>query len=87
MFYYSDDVGNLGFYMGDNFLVIFYFFWVMEYWFGEEFVCFDEVCVVVDWKSFLLLVECIKGNGYYFIVYFDWNVLLWFSFQEVFDFF
>ena len=47
----------------------------------------DEVCVVADRKSFSLLVECIKGNGYHFTAHPDWNVPLRPSFQEALDFF
>ena len=58
----------------------------MEHRLGEESVRFDEVCVVADRKSFSLLVECIKGNGYHFTAHPDWNVPLRPSFQEALDF-
>ncbi|MEZ1355949.1 adenylate cyclase, partial [Pseudomonas aeruginosa] len=40
-----------------------------------------------DRKSFSLLVECIKGNGYHFTAHPDWNVPLRPSFREALDFF
>lgn len=87
MFHHSDDAGNPGSHMGDNFPATFYLPWAMEHRLGEESVRFDEVCVVADRKSFSLLVECIKGNGYHFTAHPDWNVPLRPSFQEALDFF
>lgn len=87
MFHHSDDAGNPGSHMGDNFPATFYLPRAMEHRLGEESVRFDEVCVVADRKSFSLLVECIKGNGYHFTAHPDWNVPLRPSFQEALDFF
>ncbi len=86
MFHHSDDAGNPGSHMGDNFPATFYLPRAMEHRLGEESVRFDEVCVVADRKSFSLLVECIKGNGYHFTAHPDWNVPLRPSFQEALDF-
>lgn len=87
MFHHSDDAGNPGSHMGDNFPATFYLPRAMEHRLEEESVRFDEVCVVADRKSFSLLVECIKGNGYHFTAHPDWNVPLRPSFQEALDFF
>lgn len=76
-----------GSHMGDNFPATFYLPRAMEHRVGEESVRFDEVCVVADRKSFSLLVECIKGNGYHFTAHPDWNVPLRPGFQEALDFF
>lgn len=86
MFHHSDDAGNPGSHMGDNFPATFYLPRAMEHRVGEESVRFDEVCVVADRKSFSLLVECIKGNGYHFTAHPDWNVPLRPGFQEALDF-
>ena len=84
MFHHSDDAGNPGSHMvttSGHLLPS----RAMEHR-SEKSVRFDEVCVVADRKSFSLLVECIKGNGYHFTAHPDWNVPLRPSFQEALDF-